>query len=191
MPRDAQRARNAILDAAERLLRRGSAGTVDQVAREARRAKGLVHYHFRTKGAMLAAVAGRVSERRRRAWATAFAAATPDAAIQASWDLLLKEHQAGELRAWIALCAESDPVTGRAVNKEIEAFTAAITESTGTLLDSLGLRATVPIGEIGRYLASVIQGMSFQLAAGAAPEQLQGAYAAAWLGTLSLARPSP
>jgi AcrR family transcriptional regulator len=190
MPRDAERARTAILDAAERLLRRGGSGTIDQVARDAHRAKGLVHYHFRTKSALLAAVAVRLSERRRRGWAEAFDAPTPDAAIRASWQLLVSEHRAGELRAWIALCAEPDPNTGRAVSKEIEAFAAGITEATGGLLTSLGLQPTVPVAEIGRYLASVIQGMGFQLAAGAAPVELQGAYAAAWLGVLSLARPS-
>lgn len=191
MPRDPEAARNAILDAAERLLRRGNSGTIDQVAREARRAKGLVHYHFRTKAALLAATATRISERRRRAWAAAFDAPTPDAAIQSSWLLLLREHEAGELRAWIALCAEPAAVTGRAVSNETEAFAAEITEATGGLLASLGLRPTVPAVEIGRYLAAVVQGMGFQLAAGGAPEELQGAYAAAWLGALSLARPSP
>jgi AcrR family transcriptional regulator len=190
MPRDPERARSAILDAAERLLRQGNGGTIDQVAREARRAKGLVHYHFGTKGALLAAVAVRISERRRRAWTAAFDAPTPDAAIQGSWLLLMREHEAGELRAWIGLCAEPDAATGRAVSKEIEAFAAEITEATGGLLASLGLQPTVPVVEIGRYLAAVVQGMGFQLAAGAAPEELQGAYAAAWLGALSLARPS-
>ena len=190
MPRDPERARNAILDAAERLLRRGGAGTVDQVAAEAHRAKGLVHYHFRTKGALLAAVAVRISERRRGAWAAAFAADSPEAAIRASWDLLAREHRTGEQRAWIALCADQDPVTGRAVSKEIEAFATGIVEATRGLLASLGLQPTVPVAEIGRYLASVVQGMGFQLAAGGDPEELQGAYAAAWLGALSLARPA-
>ena len=191
MARDPDQARSSILDAAERLLRRGGAGTIDQVARDARRAKGLVHYHFRTKGALLAAVAARLGDRRRHAWAAAFAADTPDAAIAHSWDLLQREHRAGELRAWIALCAEPDPVTGHSVSKEIDAFAAEITVATGRLLTSLELQATVPVAEIGRYLAAVIQGVSFQLAAGGPPEELQGAYSAAWLGALSLARPAP
>jgi AcrR family transcriptional regulator len=190
MPRDPERARAAILDAAERLLRRGNGQTIDQVAREARRAKGLVHYHFHTKGALLAAVAVRISERRRQAWAAAFDAPTPDAAIQGSWLLLLREHRAGELRAWIALCAEPDAATGRAVSKETESFAAEITLATGGLLASLGLQPTVPVVEIGRYLAAVVQGMAFQLAAGGAADEVQGAYAAAWLGALSLTRPS-
>jgi AcrR family transcriptional regulator len=189
MPRDAQQARNAILDAAERLLRHGSGGTIDEVAHEAHCAKGLVHYHFRTKSLLLAAVASQLANRRNLAWAAAFEAHSPDAAIRTSWELLLKEHLGGELRAWVALLAEPDPITGHTVSTEMGAFAAAITEATGKLLASLGLRPTVPVGEIGRYLAAVIQGMSFQLAAGGAPEELQGAYAAAWLGALSLARP--
>lgn len=191
MTRDPQHARSSILDAAERLLRQGRAGTIDQVARDARRAKGLVHYHFKTKGALLAAVAVRIGERRRQAWAAAFAADTPDAAIARSWDLLLREHRAGELRAWIALCAEPNPDTGRAVSQELDAFAGDITLATGRLLTSLALQATVPVAEIGHYLAAVIQGMSFQLAAGGLPDELRGAYSAAWLGALSLARPAP
>jgi len=190
MARDPERARTAILDAAERLLRRGGGCTIDQVAREAHRAKGLVHYHFHSKSALLAAVASRLSDRRRAAWTAAFDAPTPDAAIRRSWDLLLKEHRGGELRAWISLCAEPDPITRQTVSKEIEAFAVGIAETTGGLLASLGLRPTVRVGEIGRYLASVIQGMSFQLVAGGAHEEMQGAYAAAWLGALSLAQPA-
>jgi hypothetical protein len=80
---------------------------------------------------------------------------------------------------------------GLSVSNETEAFAAEITDAVGRLLTSLGLQPTVPLVEVGRYLASVIQGMGYQLAAGAVPEELQGAYAAAWLGALSLTRSSP
>ena len=142
------------------------------------------------KSALLAGGASRLPERRNQAWAAAFDAPTPDAAVRSSWDLLLREHRGGELRAWIALWAELDPATGRTVSKGIEAFAAGITQATGSLLASLGLRPTVPGEEIGRDLASVIQGMSLQLVAGGAAEQLQGAYSAAWLGARSLAQPA-
>src|SRR3989304_5753325 len=60
MAKNPERTRTSILDAADRLLRRGGGGTVDEVAREARCAKGLVHYHFKTKAALLAAAAARL-----------------------------------------------------------------------------------------------------------------------------------
>ena len=38
-------------------------------------------------------------------------------------------------------------------------------------------------------MAAVVQGMELLLEAGAEPAVLQGAYSAAWLGILSLAKP--
>ena len=58
MARSKEATRKAILDATEALLmlRGAHTLTIDAVAREARCAKGLVHYHFRTKGQLLVEV---------------------------------------------------------------------------------------------------------------------------------------
>ncbi len=189
MAKDPERARVTILDAADRLLRRGGGGTVDEVAREAHCAKGLVHYHFKTKAALLAAAASCLGERRRSRWTEAFQAPTPDAAIKRSWALLVSESRDGTIRAWTALCAEHDKVTVRAVNSESASFSTAIAAATDGLLKELGLAPTVSIEEIGLLLAGVVHGMGLQLESGMEAEQLQGAYAAAWLGVLSLTRP--
>ncbi len=188
MARDAKRARAAILEAADRLLRRGGGITVDQVAREARCAKGLVHYHFHTKAALLAATASHLAERRRARWAEAFRAQTPEAAIRRSWDLLVSESRDGTIRAWTALCAERDKVTGQTVSFEIEGFSNAIARATDSLIGELGLTPTVSIEEIGLLLAAVVHGSGLQLETGMTAAKLQGAYAAAWLGVLSLTR---
>ncbi len=190
MARDSKRARAAILEATDRLLRRGGGVTVDQVAHEAHCAKGLVHYHFDTKPALLAAAASRLAERRRLRWAEAFRAPTPQAAIHRSWDLLVSEAQDGTIRAWTALSAERDKVTGRTVSSEIEGFSNAIARAAETLLGELGLAPTVSIEEIGLLLAAVVHGSGVQLESGMRPTRLQGAYAAAWLGVLSLTRPA-
>jgi AcrR family transcriptional regulator len=188
--RNAERARAAILDAALQLLRRSGGLTVDQVAATARCAKGLVHYHFHTKGALLAAVASRLADRRRTRWAEAFRADNPDSAIRRSWDLLVSESRDGTLRAWLALCAERDSVTGRTVSSEVEGFSDAIAEAARVLVRDLGLTPTVSIQELGLLLAAVVHGSGLQLEAGVPPARLQGAYAAAWLGVLSLTRPT-
>ncbi|MBI2073189.1 MAG: TetR family transcriptional regulator [Gemmatimonadetes bacterium] len=190
MTKDPERARVTILDAAERLLRRGGGGTVDQVAHEARCAKGLVHYHFKTKAALLAAAATRLGERRRSRWAQAFQAPTPDAAIKRSWTLLLSESRDGTIRAWTALLAQHDQVTDRAVRLESASFSSAIASAANGLLEQLGLAPTVPIDELGLLLAGVVHGMGLELESGMEPERLQGAYAAAWLGVLSLTQPA-
>ena len=163
---------------------------MDQVAIAARCAKGLVHYHFRTKGALLAAAASRLAERRRARWGGAFRAATPDAAIHQSWELLVAESRDGTLRAWFGLCSEPDKMTGRTVSTEAQSFSAAIAQAAESLVAELGLTPTVSIEELGLLLAAVVHGTGLQLEAGVPPGKLQGAYAAAWLGVLSLTRPA-
>ena len=189
MVRNAERARTKILDAAERLLRRGGGATIDDVAREARCAKGLVHYHFKTKAGLLAAAAARLGDRRRHRWAEAFHAPTPQAAINRSWALLVAETKDGTVRAWSALCAPGTEAPDQAVRSEVAGFSASIAEAADRLLQELGLVPTVAAEELGLLLGSVISGMGLALENGTEPERLHGAYAAAWLGVLSLTRP--
>lgn len=190
MAKDPHRARATILDAADRLLRRGGGGTVDEVAREAGCAKGLVHYHFKTKAGLLAATAARLGEGRRRRWAEAFHADSPQAAIDRSWALLVSESRDGTVKAWTALCARSEKATDQAVRLEFASFRDTVSGAAASLLRNLGLAPTVSMDELGLLLASVVHGMGLQLEAGAEPARLQGAYAAAWLGVLSLTRPA-
>jgi AcrR family transcriptional regulator len=190
MVRNAERARTAILEAAVQLLRGSGGLTVDQVAGAARCAKGLVHYHFHTKGALLAAAASQLAERRRSRWGEVFRAKTPDDAIRRSWDLLVSESRDGTLRAWLALCAERNEVTGQTVSSEVEAFSNAVAKAAEVLVRNLGLTPTVSMQELGLLLAAVVHGSGLQLEAGIAPARLQGAYAAAWLGVLSLTHPT-
>jgi len=139
----------------------------------------------------MAAAAARLGERRRARWATAFRAPTPDAAIKQSWALLVSEAKNGTIRAWTALCAQGHKVTDQAVNSEAAAFNAALVAAAEGLLKELGLQPTVPLEELGLLLAGVVHGMGLELQAGIPPPRLEGAYAAAWLGVLSLTRPAP
>ena len=162
---------------------------MDEVSREARCAKGLVHYHFKTKAGLLGAVAARLGERRRHRWTEAFRQPTPQAAIDRSWALLVSESKDGTVRAWSALCAPSSDVTDQTVSTEVARFSQTIAGATDRLLGDLGLAPTVTVEELGLLLASVVHGMGLQLESGTEPARLQGAYAAAWLGILSLTRP--
>jgi AcrR family transcriptional regulator len=186
--RDPEGARKSIMEATERLLRRSGDATVDQVAREADCAKGLIHYHFRTKDELFSAVLTGVSERRRRLWMETLRTETPHSAIERSWQLLVDEHRTGLLRLWTALLAGR--VTGHTVNNQVVAFATTVSEATAALLTSLGLEPAIPAEELGLYLAAVVHGTGFQLEAGVGSAELQGSYAAAWLGVLSLTRPS-
>jgi hypothetical protein len=85
--------------------------------------------------------------------------------------------------------AVGDEEVGQAVNNSSSQFRSRITEATRHLLARAGLETTIPAQQLGWLLAAVIQGMGFQIAAGGDPDVLENAYAAAWLGLLSLTEP--
>lgn len=190
MARNPDASRLAILGAAERLLRRRGATetTIEAVAKEARCAKGLVHYHFKTKPALLGAVAEQLGVAREAAWVAAFRAPSPQAAIQQTWELISREARDGTIRGWTSLFAEQNSLTGQTVRRRVETFAGALSGAVGRLLQDLGLRPTIPVREVGWLLAGVVHGTGIQLEAGANPTELQGAYSAAWLGLLSLSK---
>lgn len=182
--------RAAIIVAAERLLRKRGAGapTLEAVSREARCAKGLVTYHFASKAALLAAVADAMGRSRTGRWEAAFESAGAEATIRATWDLILAECRDGTSAAWAALRAELDRVTVQAVNSHVSGFGRSLAVAINAMLRAMDLKANVPTSELGWYLASVVEGMEIILDSGADPHELQGAYAAAWLGILSVTR---
>ena len=61
-----------------------------------------------------------------------------------------------------------------------------IGDALGGMLTRHGVRCRVSPKEVGWLLASVLSGVGFLLLAGASRNDLEDAYAAAWLGILSL-----
>lgn len=194
MPRKSKaEAREAILRAAVDVIKeRGARSiTVDAVARRAGCAKGLVHYHFKTKAGLLEAVADRLARQRREGWETAFSASTPKDAIEQSWNLLTTEASGGVGRAWASLFAASGVLPDGTVSTVVASFSDTLGSSATDLMARAGLEPTIPPTEIGWLLGAVVHGMALQLLSGAETEALEGAYAAAWLGILSLFAPAP
>lgn len=192
MSRDGVEARAKILESAEELVRKKGANavTVEGVAKAAGSAKGLVHYHFKTKMGLLSAVAGRLSESRIQSWSAAFESESPNQAIDQSWKLLAEESDNGTLRAWLTLLGTKESLADQATNNAIKQFRESVGNALLRMLEEdMGLRSTVPAGEVGHLMVAVIDGIGVQLLGGADPEELQGAYAAAWLGLLSLTEP--
>ena len=188
--RDPERARTAILEASEALLRdRGAAGvTMEGVARRAGYAKGLVLYHFKTKLGLLEATAKRLSEHRERRWKEAFDSGNPMKAVDATWALLTDESESGVMRAWISLLGPGSHVTDQVASELHRRFSTCVGKATARLMADIEHRFSIPEAEIGWLLGSVVHGMGLSLLGGADRETLSGAYAAAWLGVLSLAR---
>lgn len=192
MSQQGESSRAAILRAAADVIRERGAGglTTEAVARSAHCAKGLVHYHFKTKRALLQATADHLAQERQTRWVAALRAKTPQEAIKRSWDLLSGESRDGTARAWASLLADAGTLPGQTANELSTRFSGALAEGAIAVLGEIGLRPTVPALEIGWLLAAVINGTGLHLASGVSPDALEGAYAAAWLGILSLFAPA-
>ncbi|MBE0591543.1 MAG: TetR/AcrR family transcriptional regulator [Gemmatimonadales bacterium] len=180
--------RDVILQAAVRLVRRlGSAGvTVGSVAAEAGCAKGLVHYHFETKQKLWEAAAVSLAQERLDRWPRAFEAGSPSEAIEQTWDLLVEESVDGTVLAWTSLLGPGSDVPGLSTSHHISRFGDALGNAIGGMLARHDVRTRVSSRELGWLLASVISGVGFLLLGGADRNELEDAYAAAWIGILSL-----
>jgi AcrR family transcriptional regulator len=185
---DPTRSREWIANAALGLVRRrGASGvTVGDVAEAAGCAKGLVHYHFKTKKGLWEAVANQLADEREAKWQDAFRAPTPRDAIRKSWDLLVTESADGTMLAWTSMFGPGAILPEQTVSERITGFCARLGSAAQGMLQQLGMHATIPASEIGWLLGTVVTGVGFQLLGGADQDELEGAYAAAWLGILSL-----
>jgi len=186
-------ARQRILECAETLVKQSGAEAVsiDAVAVAAGSAKGLVHYHFKTKQGLMSAVAERVTADRKENWQVAFQAPSAQDAVARTWALLTEESANGTVLAWQSLVGVGGKLPDGLVNRLRAEFAAALCEALASMLrEELALISTIPEEEIALLLGAVIDGMGFQLASGSDADALEGAYSAAWLSILSLTRPS-
>lgn len=106
MPKDASSTRSNILAAAVQTLQRGGVEgfTLDAVARRAGVVKGLVLYHYASRGRLLRAAASQIDASRNAALERALS--SPGAAgLEACWKELRHQSEDGTTRAWLSLCA--------------------------------------------------------------------------------------
>jgi len=186
-------ARERILECADALIKQHGAEpmSIEAVASAAGSAKGLVHYHFKTKQGLVSAVAERVTSERIAHWAQAFKAPSAQDVISQTWSLLTKESADGTLRAWQTLVGFGDRLTDGLAKTLRERFSESLCVCLTTMLrEELGLAPTIQESEIGHLLEAVIDGMGFQLTSGTEETVLEGAYSAAWLSILSLTQPA-
>lgn len=107
MPKDATVTRSTILTAAVQTLQRsGVEGfTLDAVARRAGVVKGLVLYHYASRGRLLRAAASQIEDARDGAIRRALAGRSGMAGVDACWEELRRQAEDGTARAWLSLCA--------------------------------------------------------------------------------------
>jgi AcrR family transcriptional regulator len=164
--------------------------SVEAVATAAGSAKGLVHYHFKTKQGLLSAVAEKLASARIDQWQRAFDAPTAQDAVQQTWCVLTRESAEGMVRAWQSLVGTSNTITDGLANTLRERYASSLMKGFINMLRSeLGLTPTVEEVEIGLLLEALVEGIGFQLTSGADERTLEGAYSAGWLAILSLTQP--
>ena len=188
----ADTAKLRILAAAKAGLRKTGATelTIDMVAEDAACAKGLVHYHYKTKDQLVAAAADSLLSDYEAKWAAALRTGSPDEAISKTWALVVAEARDGTPHAWASLKSYGQNMTGQTVKIIVDRLSVTLSSGIRDLLDRNGFSLTISTDEVGRLAAAAVQGFEFQLAAGVAPETLEGSYAALWVGILALTRPT-
>lgn len=171
--------REKIMAAAESLLMQyGLHGwSVEQVARSAGCAKGLVHYHFGTRAALLAAITEVLGRERleRRIHALA---PRGTAALDALWVVMREDVGRGISKAWLELGLGDSPDVRRATEPAaalLDAFAAA----SGAALESAPLTR-----ERAMALILLLDGLEAGLARGAREVDLREAYDRVWLAML-------
>ena len=107
LPKDAAATRANILAAAVQTLQRGGVEgfTLDAVARRAGVVKGLVLYHYASRGRLLRAAASQVAASRSAAIERALASAPGAGGLDACWEELRRQAEDGTTRAWLGLGA--------------------------------------------------------------------------------------
>jgi AcrR family transcriptional regulator len=183
-------ARTAIVAAAveQLLVKPAPAVTIESVAAAARCAKGLVHYHFKTKANLLSAAATKIWEQRKTGWRDALAGSDPVAVIASAWALLASEGTGGVTSAATSLGTQTGDMVGRTVRECRQEFVAQLETSTRAMFERMGLEASVQTQEIALLLGAVIDGLGLQVASGTPSADLEPAWAAFWAGVLSLTR---
>jgi AcrR family transcriptional regulator len=169
--------KSEILVAAKSVLvRKGlAAWTIEDVAREAQCAKGLVNYHYKTKAKLLAHVGESLREDRigRRLAALENEGAT---ALDALWNTLTAEVRSGEVAAWLSLSALPDQAVHHGLRSQAREL---------RRLEEAANRAfAVSDPNMGQLIDSVLTGFQIALLNGHEDQVVREAYHRFWLGIL-------
>ena len=159
MPKDATATRANILAAAVQILQRGGIEgfTLDAVARRAGVGKGLILYHYASRGRLLRAAASQIATLRSAGIEGALASGSGAGALDACWEELRRQAEDGTARAWLSLCAAG-------------------------LID----RSATPAQFEDAAREAVIDGTAIALAAGVPLADAKDAYDALWLTLLEV-----
>lgn len=157
-----------ILDAAVEALVRSGAGALamHDVAARADVSKGLIHYHYRDKDALLTAAAARlgtrISVRERRALALSSSAAAVDDLRR--W--METELEAGEWRALLSLVQWPAAAVAAAAREALDERRAMAALTISRFFELLGMRPRIAPELIGGLVVALVSGLAAAPVAG-------------------------
>lgn len=188
MASEALTAPTRILQAAARRVR--AAGLVrlsmQAVADEAQVSKGLIHYHFRDRDALLARLIEWLAEDIMARERTALDGCAPHEAIDALWRWIENELQRGELRVLLELQQDPAPEVALAARRVSRLRHSQAEATTTRLFEMLGLNPRVPAELMAAVAVAFLDGLAIETAL--QPErEARISFDVFWLALLSLA----
>lgn len=176
-----------LASAADRLAAAGAgAVSLQGVAAAAGVSKGLIHYHFRDREALLVEtvewLSGAVIAREGRA----LAGVSPVGAVDALWRWLDAELARGELRVLVELAGAPEPSVRTAARVAAAARRGAAAHTVAALFAALSLRPRVPVDLIADALVAFVDGLAVHAALDQASNP-RVAFDVFWLAMLGLA----
>lgn len=168
--------KNKIITAASQVLvQRGlNAWTVDEVARKAHCAKGLVNYHHGSKHALLERVAQFLRDER---WFERREAAQGETPLDRLWQTVIDEVNSGRFPAWLSLISAGGSLRSAAAGTD---------EQSAELSRALGraLRLGDELLPRRELIAAALDGLGLQLLQGGDPGRLEETYHRFWVTVL-------
>lgn len=165
----------------------GAADTsMQDVAAEAGVSKALIHYHFKSREALLARLVEWLAAATVAREQAALVDAPPAAAVDRLWAWLARELELGDVRVLAELAGTPAPEVRRAIAAAAQARLAAAAQTVERLFSLLNLRPRVPSAMLAAVTTAFVDGLSVGAAIdGAANPRV--AFDVFWLALLGLA----
>ncbi len=154
---------------AELVLHGAGSLSMHEVADRAGVSKGLIHYHYHDKDAMLARAATRLGERICARGRRALAAMLPESVVTDLRAWMEDELQLGEWRALLSLGEWLAPAVQRAAREALDTRRAMTTELAATMFARLGIRPRIAPEQAGDLLVTLVSGLAVESARGDPP----------------------
>lgn len=177
-----------ILDAAARVLaEQGATGlSMADVAAAAGVSKGLIHYHFKDKDALLARLARWLADATEARELAAFQGIAPGQAIDALWQWLEDELAIGDIRALLEISRLREGEAPVAARKAARRRRDTAATTVAWLFEILALRPRVPAPMLADVFIAFVDGLALDAVDGPTEAHRVG-YDVFWLAMLSLA----